>query len=213
MCCSYCDIDLKQVRLVSHGEEKEAGVSVRFHCEFLISHYVNWWHSQQEICYIILHNLHNSLKCEMAQCFQVHTVLYRNALEHKRNSKEDLCTLLSTFWLSGRTLALCFKSTQLECLLFTWTKCTSSARSFTLTINHELSWKWWSVHVRGLKGESFWKVHLILLWGEKQKNLPYTQWLPKIVFNYMTHFLWSVWFLSEPDEDLKRCVSRSHSGF
>lgn len=44
-----------------------------------------------------------------------------------------------------------------------------------LAIKHELSWKWWSVHVHSLDEASFkkfWKVHLILWWQEKHKECP-----------------------------------------
>lgn len=83
--------------------------------------------------------------------------------------------------------------------------------SFILTINHELSWKWWwSAHVHNLnegKLQKFWRVQLMLQWREKQKTVTYAEWLPKIVFNYMTDFLITqvigrVWQRSETDVHL-----------
>lgn len=80
-------------------------------------------------------------------CCDVQTIEYKNAEANKRNPKKDLCTHHSSFWLSGCTFALCIKSTALKCLLTTRTKSSSPARHFMLTINQELSWKWWPVNV------------------------------------------------------------------
>lgn len=84
------------------------------------------WDTQFLIIYTEKAKLHHALRHTSCR--------YKTGWERGGNSKEDLCTLHSSFWLSGRTLALCAKSTQLKCLLFTWTQSTSSA-GLPLTMN------------------------------------------------------------------------------